>query len=87
MDKAKEIESRLIRIKLIDGSSISGQVNIKREPGHDRLSDLVGSNRENFLVVVNATLHEKSLDNPVRHKTIFVNKDHILYATPEDAEK
>jgi len=87
MEKTKEIDVRIIRIKLIDGTSINGQVNLKREPGHDRLSDLIGSNRENFLVVINATINEVGLDNPVRHKTIFVNKDHIIFATPEESEK
>lgn len=86
MGKVKKIESRIIRIKLIDGTSISGQVNLKREPGHDRLSDLVG-NSESFLIVINATLNEVGLDNPIRHKTIFVNKDHIIFATPEESEK
>ena len=83
----KETESRIIRIELTNGCSINGQVNIKRRPGHDRLSDLVSADKEEFLVVFDATLYRPELENPVRHKTMFVNKDHILWATPDEDQK
>jgi len=81
------INSRIVRIKMIDGTRINGQVNIDREPGHDRVSDLVGTNNDDFLVVFDATLHENGIDNPVKIKTIFVNKDHIQWAIPDDDQK
>ena len=84
MSKTYETESRTIRITLIDGTKINGQVNIKREPGHDRLSDLIATNREPFLVVFQAQVYENALDNPVKLPTIFVNKKHILWATPDE---
>ena len=31
----KEITARIVRMKMIDGSRINGQVNIKRGPGYD----------------------------------------------------
>jgi len=56
------IESRSIRIKLVDGTQINGEVNLNRGTGYDRLSDLVGDYQENFLTIFNATLYEKNLD-------------------------
>ncbi|MBU1344501.1 MAG: hypothetical protein KKD66_23045 [Proteobacteria bacterium] len=83
----KEIESRIVRIKMTDGSLVNGQVNILREPGHDRLSDLVVNNNEPFLVVFDATLYDGKIDNPVKHKTIFINKSHIIFAYPNEDQE
>jgi hypothetical protein len=81
------MDIRTIHIQLIDGTKIDGQVNINREPGHDRLSDLIETNREPFLVVFNATTYTDELQNPLRHQTIFVNKEHIIWATPDDNQE
>ena len=83
----KEIKDRIIRIKLIDGSHVNGQVNINRDPKYDRLSDLVASDREQFLILFNVTVYHSALENPVKHKTLFVNKNHILWASPEEDQK
>ena len=78
------IENRQIRIELENGDQITGQVNINRGLGHDRLSDLVGTNQEQFLVISNVTLYKPPLNNPTLFKAMFVNKDHILWAIPEE---
>ncbi len=83
----QNLNSRIIRIELISGDQINGQVNIDRSPGHDRVSDLIGSSADPFLVVYDATLHRPGADTPIRHKTIFVNKSHILWATPDNDQK
>lgn len=87
MSKLREMDIRSIRIKLVDGTKMNGQININREPGHDRLSDLIDANTNSFLVVFNATLYNDKVDKPVKHRTIFVNKDHVLWATPDDDQK
>ncbi|MBT3177636.1 MAG: hypothetical protein HOG03_02305 [Desulfobacula sp.] len=79
----RDINSRTIRVSLVDGTQISACVNIDREPGYNRLSDLISSDREPFLILMNAALHTPGLDNPTKHETFFINKDHILWATPE----
>ena len=83
----KEIKDRIIRIQLIDGSQVNGQVNLNRDPQYDRLSDLVASEREPFLILYNVTIHQADLDNPIKHKTLFVNKAHIIWASPEEDQK
>ncbi len=85
--KTKEINSRIIRIKLTDGTKINGQVNINRNPKYDRVSDLVATNNEPFLVVFQAQVYEVGLDTPIKQPTIFVNKQHILWATPDETQK
>ena len=86
MPGIKETESRTIRIKLVDGTKINGQVNIKSGLGHDRLSDLVRKTDDAFLIVYRAQVYEQGLDNPARLPTIFVNKHHILWATPDETQ-
>ncbi len=83
----KEMNNRIIRIRLVDGSMVNGQVNINRDQGYDRLSDLVANYREPFLILHNVTVHQKSIDNPIKHKTLFINKDHIIWAEPDDSQK
>ena len=56
---------RIIRIKLIDGSNINGRININRVGGFDRLSDLIVNDKEQFLVLINATVHEKDFEKPI----------------------
>jgi hypothetical protein len=82
-----DVVNRIIRLRLVDGTLVNGQVNIKRSRGYDRLSDLVADYREPFLVVHNVTVHHGSIDNPVRHKTLFINKDHIIWAEPDEDQK
>jgi len=83
----QEMVERIIRIKLIDGSDINGRININRSEGFDRLSDLVVNDREPFLVIINATVHEKDLDKPIKYKTLFLNKNHIIWAAPDESQK
>ena len=45
----KETKDRIIKIQLIDAQVI-GHVNLNRDPQYDRLSDLVASEREPFLI-------------------------------------
>ncbi len=80
----KTIESRIIRMRLIDGTQVNGQVNLNRNTQHDRLSDLICSGQDSFLVLFNVTSHHKDLDDSVRHETLFVNKSHIIWATPDE---
>ena len=80
----KDINTRTIRVSLVDGTQISACVNIDRQPGYNRLSDLISSDREPFLILMNSTMYIPGLDMPEKHDTLFINKDHILWATPED---
>ena len=81
------IQGRIIRLKLVDGTLINGQVNIQRHPGYDRLSDLISDPAPSFLILFNATIYDASTKNPARRETLFVNKTHILWAEPEDGQK
>jgi hypothetical protein len=83
----REIQGRIIRLKLIDGTLVNGQVNINRETGYERLSDLLSSNQEPFLILFNVTLYDNTTENPIKHKTLFVNKNHILWAEPDEDQK
>jgi hypothetical protein len=83
----KDIENRIIRLRLVEGVLVNGQININRSRGYDRLSDLIADYREPFLILHNVTVHLGNIDNPVRHKTLFINKDHIIWAEPDEDQK
>ena len=84
LDFNRDINSRSLRIALVDGTSIHASVNIDRSPGYDRLSDLVSSDREPFLILMDATVQKPDLEKSIRHKSLFINKEHILWAAPDD---
>lgn len=81
----KDINSRTIKITLVDGTQINACVNIDREPGYSRLSDLISSEHEPFLILMNSTMYKPGFKHPEKYDTLFINKDHILWATPEDS--
>ncbi|MBU1341936.1 MAG: hypothetical protein KKE44_10170 [Proteobacteria bacterium] len=83
----RDMNTRTIRINLVDGTQINASINIDRQPGYSRLSDLISSDREPFLVLINSTMYKPGFDNPIKHETLFINKEHILWATPEDQQK
>lgn len=83
----RDVEARIIRLKLVDGTLVNGQVNIKRDKGYDRLSDLITNNSEPFLVMYNVTTHPGHIDNPIHYKTLFINKIHIIWAEPDEDQR
>ncbi len=74
--KAFDTDYRTVTIKTIDGSTIQGRVNISPD---QRVSDLLTRQQGNFLVVVDASYLEN------KGKTLFINKEHILWVEPEDS--
>ena len=83
----KDVKARIIRLRLVDGTLVNGQININRDQGYDRLSDLVTNHSEPFLILYNVTVHHGNIDNPIKHKTLFINKDHIIWAEPDEDQK
>jgi tartrate dehydratase beta subunit/fumarate hydratase class I family protein len=78
------MKARIIRLKLADGTLVNGQININRDQNYDRVSDLITNNNEPFLILYNVTAHPGNIDNPIRYKTLFINKDHIIWAEPDE---
>ncbi len=79
-----EIRSSVVRLKLVDGSLITGQINLNRTPGYERVSDIVTENSERFLVLFKASVRREDLNKPVNHYTLFINRDHIIWAAPDE---
>ncbi len=83
----REIKSRIVKLKLTDGSIVSGQVNINRAPGYERVSDIVTENIEQFLVLFSVTVKRKDKETPTNYKTLFINRSHIIWAAPDEDQK
>ncbi len=80
----REVDSRVVRLKLADGTHVKGYVNLNRTPGYERVSDLVTENPERFLVLFSVSVKREVNDNPIFHKTLFINRDHIIWAAPDE---
>ncbi|OQY07111.1 MAG: hypothetical protein B6I22_03775 [Desulfobacteraceae bacterium 4572_123] len=64
-----------ITIRTTDGSTLQGRVNIASKK---RVSDLFTDSSEQFIVMINVSSRRGS------DKTLFVNKNHIVWVEPED---
>ncbi len=69
-----EPEYRTITIKISDGSSIQGKVNLTTK---QRLSDLFTKDTAPFIVLIDVFFKD------LQGKTLFINKDHIVWVEPE----
>ncbi len=70
-----ETDYRMITIKTSDGSTVQGRVNVAP---NQRVSDLFTLQKGPFVVVVDGNFGD------VHGKTLFINKDHIIWVEPED---
>ena len=68
-------EYQSITIKTTDGLTIHGKVNLSSE---QRVSDIYTKSESPFVVMVDVLLREGE------GKTLFINKDHIVWVEPED---
>ena len=66
---------RSVTIKTTDGSTINGKVNLTSK---QRVSDLFTESSSPFLIMVDAITRDGT------GKILFVNKDHIIWAEPEE---
>ncbi|MCK5311465.1 MAG: hypothetical protein KAJ62_05120 [Desulfobacteraceae bacterium] len=66
-------EETKVKIKLINGSNLTGVINTV---GFDRLSDFFEKNQSNFIKVYKASV--TGSDN----STIILNKSNVLYIIP-----
>lgn len=74
-EKEYETDYRTITIKTSDGSTVQGRVNIAP---NQRVSDLFTLQKGPFVVVIDAGY------GGVSGKTLFINKEHIIWVEPED---
>jgi hypothetical protein len=66
---------RKITIKTIDGGIIMGRINLASK---QRVSDIFTKSDTPFIVIVDA------ISKDVEGKTLFVNKEHIIWVEPEE---
>ncbi len=76
MSMSEDMKIRKANIRLTDGSHVKGNVNIKDQ---DRLSDLLNTGADPFIVLFNATI-----PGGLSGKVVFVSKSQILWICPEE---
>ena len=73
--KGYDTDYRMVTIRTTDSSTVQGKVNIAP---NQRVSELFNLHKGPFVVLVDATYGD------VRNKTLFINKDHIVWVEPEE---
>ena len=68
-------EYKKITIKTIDGSTLYGKVNIG---ANQRVSDLFSASDVKFIVMVDVSYKD------AHGKVMFINKEHIIWAEPDE---
>ena len=78
MDSRKDnykTEYRKITIRMTDGNTISGKVNIGIK---ERVSDLFTKPEKPFIILLNSD-HKDDVE-----RVLIINKEHIIWAEPEE---
>jgi hypothetical protein len=75
MEKSFRPDYRMLTIKTADGEIIQGSVNIASK---ERVSDMFTKGDSPFIVLTNVIFKDCEI------RTLIVNKNHILWAEPED---
>ena len=78
MDPRKDnykTEYRKITIRMTDGTTISGKVNIGIK---ERVSDLFTKPEKPFIILLNSD-HKDDVE-----RVLIINKEHIIWAEPEE---
>ena len=71
-----EINYKNLSVKLSDGSSVRGKVNLSGD--YRRLSDFMKHAPDKFVTLVSEGASEQ------QSKVIIINKDYVVWAEPED---
>lgn len=74
-EKGYQTDYRTVTIKTSDGATVQGKVNVLP---NQRVSELFNLQEGPFVVLVSASYGE------VHGKTLFINKDHIVWVEPEE---
>jgi hypothetical protein len=72
-------EPRRVTVKLVDGSIVTGMINlIQRGETEHRVSDIFVGREEPFVVIFRASMGETT------DTLLVINKQHILWVRPEE---
>ncbi len=80
-DSSREIQTRKVTIKLVDGSLVKGKINLhkhKDESVIERASEMFTKNQDPFVVVFEATFEG------VSGRVVIINKHNVIWVSPDD---
>ena len=76
---SRKMEAKEITIKLMDGSSVKGKINLHHDDAMiQRVSEIFTRLNDPFLVVFDATFEGTS------GRVLIINKRNVLWASPDD---
>ena len=79
---SRRLDAREVAIKLVDGSMVKGKINMFHDEGMvQRVSDIFTKIDDPFIVLFDATVEGKT------GKVCILNKQNIVWVSPEDAPK
>ncbi len=80
-DSSREIQTRKVTIKLVDGSLVKGKINLhkhKDESVIERASEMFSKHQDPFVVVFEATFEG------VSGRVVIINKHNVIWVSPDD---
>ncbi|MGP8052139.1 MAG: hypothetical protein ACLPYB_16230 [Desulfobaccales bacterium] len=80
-DSSREIQTRKVTIKLVDGSLVKGKINLhkhKDESVIERASEMFTKHQDPFVVVFEATFEG------VSGRVVIINKHNVIWVSPDD---
>lgn len=78
-----DVQRKFIRLKLIDGTQINGQIDLSSSPGFDRVSDIISNESDTFLTLEQVTIYGTDFQTREKYRVLHINKAHILWVEPE----
>ncbi len=78
-----DVQRKFIRLKLIDGTQVNGQVDLSTSPIFDRVSDIISNENDTFITLEQVTIYGTDFQTREKYRTLYINKAHILWVEPE----
>ena len=72
-----------IRLKLLDGTQLNGQVDLTRHPGFDRVTDIISNSHDPFLILDRVTIYSSDFQTREKYDVLYINKAQILWIEPK----
>ncbi|MCG8636591.1 MAG: hypothetical protein MI863_22345 [Desulfobacterales bacterium] len=75
---------QFIRLKLLDGTQINGQIDLNRHPGYDTVANIISDYEDPFLTLDQVTIYGNDFQTRERYNVLLINKTQILWIEPKN---
>ncbi len=73
-----------IRLKLLDGTQLNGQIDLNRHSGFDKVTDIISNYEDPFLTLDQVTIYGSDFQTREKYNVLLINKTQILWIEPKN---